>query len=146
MATASLTSLVRHCDTLLRTTEVNDWDRAHNGLQVGNDGRVTRIAAAVDASLATVKLAIAAKADLLLVHHGLFWSDTVPWTGPRRELQRLLGEHNLAIYSSHLPLDLHPKLGNNAQLAAALGFRRLQPFFPTKGALIGLQKIGRAHV
>ena len=58
MATASLTSLVRHCDTLLRTTEVNDWDRAHNGLQVGNDGRVTRIAAAVDASLATVKLAI----------------------------------------------------------------------------------------
>lgn len=139
MATASLAHIVRHCDTLLRTAEVNDWDRAHNGLQVENDGRVTRIVAAVDASLATVRLAIAAKADLLLVHHGLFWSDTVPWTGKRRELQRLLIEHNLAIYSSHLPLDLHPKLGNNAQLAAALGLKRLRPFFLTKGQPIGLR-------
>ncbi len=139
MATASLTKLVRHCDQLLRATEVADWDRAHNGLQVGNDGRVTRIAAAVDASLATVRLAVAARADLLVVHHGLFWSDTVPWTGKRRELQRLLIENNLAIYSSHLPLDLHPKLGNNAQLAAALGFKQLKPFFLAKGALIGLQ-------
>ncbi len=139
MATAALFNIVRHCDTLLRTAEVNDWDRAHNGLQVENDARVTRIAAAVDASLATVKLAIAAQADLLIVHHGLFWSDTVPWTGKRRELQRLLIENNLAIYSSHLPLDLHPKLGNNAQLAAALGFKQLKPFFFEKGAHIGFQ-------
>ena len=139
MATTSLTAVVRHCDSLLRTAEVADWDRAHNGLQVENDGRVTRIAAAVDASLATVKLAIAAKADLLLVHHGLFWSDSVPWTGKRRELQRLLIENNLAIYGSHLPLDLHPKLGNNAQLAAALGFKKLKPFFFEKGAHIGLR-------
>ncbi len=139
MATATLADIVRHCDKLLRTAEVADWDRAHNGLQVENDGRVTRLAAAVDASLATVRLAIAAKADLLLVHHGLFWSDTVPWTGQRRELQRLLIESNLAIYSSHLPLDLHPKLGNNAQLAAALGFKRVRPFFFEKGAHIGLQ-------
>ncbi|NBR85373.1 MAG: Nif3-like dinuclear metal center hexameric protein [Verrucomicrobia bacterium] len=139
MATASLNDIVRHCDTLLRTAEVNDWDRAHNGLQVENDGRITRIAAAVDASLATAKLAIAARADLLLVHHGLFWSDTVPWTGKRRELQRLLLENNLAIYSSHLPLDLHPKLGNNAQLAAALGMKRLKPFFLAKGQHIGLR-------
>ena len=145
MATAALSDIVRHCNTLLRTAEVNDWDRAHNGLQVENDGRVTRIAAAVDASLATVKLAIAAKADLLIVHHGLFWSDTVPWTGKRRELQRQLIEHNLAIYSSHLPLDLQPKLGNNAQLAAALGFKRLKPFFFEKGAHIGLQTTARIH-
>ena len=72
MPTARLSDIVRHCDKLLRTAEVNDWDRAHNGLQVENDGRITRIAAAVDASPATVKLAIAAKADLLIVHHGLF--------------------------------------------------------------------------
>ena len=141
MATVRLTDIVRYCDTLLRTAEVNDWDRAHNGLQVENNGRVTRIAAAVDASLATVKLAIAVKADLLLVHHGLFWSDTVPWTGRRRELQRLLIENNLAIYSSHLPLDLHPKLGNNAQLAVALGFKQMKPFFFEKGAHIGLQTV-----
>jgi dinuclear metal center YbgI/SA1388 family protein len=139
MATAALARIVRHCDQLLRTSEVTDWDRAHNGLQVENEGRVTRLAAAVDASLATVRLAIAAQADLLLVHHGLFWGDTVPWTGQRRELQRLLLEHNLAIYSSHLPLDLHPKLGNNARLAAALGFKRVRPFFFEKGAHIGLQ-------
>lgn len=139
MATAALARIVRHCDQLLRTSEVNDWERAHNGLQVENNGCVTRLAAAVDASLATVQRAISAKADLLLVHHGLFWGDTIPWTGRRRELQRLLLEHNLAIYSSHLPLDLHPKLGNNAKLAAALGFKRVRPFFLEKGAHIGLQ-------
>lgn len=141
MVTASLNTLVRHCDQLLRTSEVADWDRAHNGLQVENDGHITRLAAAVDASLATVRLAIAAKADLLVVHHGLFWSDTVPWTGKCRELQRLLIASNLALYSSHLPLDLHPKLGNNALLAAALGFKKLKPFFFEKGAPIGLQTV-----
>ena len=143
MATASLARIVRRCDQVLRTSQIQDWDRAHNGLQVENGGRVTRLAAAVDASLATVRLAIAAGADLLIVHHGLFWSDTVPWTGPRRELQRLLMTHDLAIYSSHLPLDLHPRLGNNARLAAALGFKRLRPFFFEKGAHIGLQTNGR---
>jgi dinuclear metal center YbgI/SA1388 family protein len=149
MATASLNDIVRHCDTLLRTADVNDWDRAHNGLQVENNGRITRGAAAGDASLTTVKLAIAAKADLLIVHHGLFWSDTVPWTGRCRELQRQLFESNLAIYSSHLPLDLHPKLGNNAHLAAALGLKRLKHFFLEKGQHIGLRadvKISRAEL
>lgn len=145
MANASLSDIVHHCDTLLRSAAVTDWDRAHNGLQVENGGKVTRIAAAVDASLATVRLAIAAKADLLVVHHGLFWSDTVPWTGKRRELQRVLLENNLAIYSSHLPLDLHPKLGNNAQLAVALGFKQLKPFFFEKGAHIGLQAAAKIH-
>ena len=95
-----------------------------------NSGTVTRIAATVDASLATVKLAIAAKADLLIVHHGLFWSPSHPWTGKKHELLRLLVENNLAVYSSHLPLDAHPKLGNNAQLCAALGLKNLKPFFP----------------
>ena len=63
MAHASLPALVRYCDSLLRTDAVRDWDRAHNGLQVENDGRVTRLAAAVDASLATVRRAIAAQRD-----------------------------------------------------------------------------------
>src|ERR1700722_6658095 len=113
MAKASLSHIVQFCDRILRTGEIKDWDGAINGLQVENDGRVTRIAATVDASLATVRMAIAAKADLLIVHHGLFWQATHPWTGPRREMMRLLIEHNLAIYSSHLPLDMHPRLGNN---------------------------------
>jgi dinuclear metal center YbgI/SA1388 family protein len=124
---------------LLRVSEFRDWDGAVNGLQMENRGRVTRIASAVDATRATVRLAAAAGADLLLVHHGLFWSQTHPWTGTRYDLIRLLVEHNLAVYSSHLPLDAHPKLGNNARLCAALGLRGLKPFFPAKGQLIGLR-------
>jgi len=147
MPKAPLPAIVAYCDQTLRTTEIGDYDGAVNGLQVENSGHVTRIAATVDASLATVKMAIAAKADLLIVHHGLFWSKTHPWTGKRHELIRLLVENNLAVYSSHLPLDAHPKLGNNAQLAMALGLKNLKPFFPSHGQDIGLRthhKISRA--
>src|SRR5262245_47142194 len=139
MSKASLAAIVKHCDQLLRTTEIGDYDGAVNGLQVENSGKVTRIAATVDASLATVKLAINAKADLLVVHHGLFWSPTHPWTGKKYELIRLLIENDIAVYSSHLPLDAHPKLGNNAQLCAALGLKKLKPFFSSHGQAIGLQ-------
>jgi dinuclear metal center YbgI/SA1388 family protein len=134
-----LKTIVAHCDKILRTREIGDYDGAANGLQVENSGAVTKIAAAVDASLATAKLAIAAKADLLIVHHGLFWTPRQPWTEKNYELLRLLTENNLAIYSSHLPLDAHPKLGNNAQLCAALGLRNLKPFFQSHGQTIGLK-------
>jgi dinuclear metal center YbgI/SA1388 family protein len=134
-----LDSLVTHADQLLRTTDFRDWDGAANGLQVQNRGQVTRIAAAVDARLATVRLAVEAGADLLIVHHGLFWSPQQPWTGPRYELLKLLLDHNLAVYSSHLPLDAHPELGNSARLARALGLRKLEPFFEAKGQTIGFR-------
>jgi dinuclear metal center YbgI/SA1388 family protein len=149
MLKVSLQKITAHCDKMLRTAAIGDYDGAVNGLQVENSGYVTRLAATVDASLATVKLAIAAKADLLLVHHGLFWSPSHPWTGRRHELLRLLIENNLAIYSSHLPLDAHPRLGNNAQLAAALGLKNLKPFFFSHGQNIGLKtsvKISRAEL
>lgn len=149
MANVTLATLVRHCDRRLRTREVGDYDGAVNGLQVENRGRVTRIAAAVDASLVTVRLAIEAKADLLLVHHGLFWSPSHPWTGRKYELLRLLLENNLAVYSSHLPLDLHPTLGNNARLSRELGLTRLRPFFTSHGQAIGFQaktRIRRAEL
>ncbi len=139
MASASLKKIVRHCDTLLTTPEIEDWSGALNGLQVENGGTVSRIAASVDASLATAQLAIESKADLLIVHHGFFWSKTTPWTGNRYELLQLLLNYNLAVYSSHLPLDCHPKLGNNAQLAKALGFKKPEPFFNEKGRDIGLR-------
>jgi dinuclear metal center YbgI/SA1388 family protein len=139
MPKISLTAIVKHCDQLLRTKEAGDYDGAVNGLQAGNSGTVTRIAAAVDASLATVKLAIATGADLMIVHHGLFWSTRQPWTGKKYELLRLLVENNLAVYSSHLPLDAHPKLGNNAQLCAALRLKNLKPFFFSHGQHIGFQ-------
>jgi dinuclear metal center YbgI/SA1388 family protein len=149
MQKISLAAIVNHCDRILRTKEIGDYDGAANGLQVENSGAVTKIAATVDASIATVKLAIAAKADLLIVHHGLFWSPSHPWTGKKYELLRLLVENNLAVYSSHLPLDAHPKLGNNAQLCAALGLKNLKPFFLTHGQTIGFKsrtKISRAEL
>jgi dinuclear metal center YbgI/SA1388 family protein len=139
MPKASLAAIARHCDRILRTAEIGDYDGAANGLQMENSGSVTRIAATVDASLPTVKLAIAAKADLLIVHHGLFWSPSHPWIGRRYEMLRLLVENNLAVYSSHLPLDAHPRLGNNAQLCAALGLKNRKPFFESHGQKIGFQ-------
>ena len=139
MLKVSLSEIVLGCDRLLRTDQIQDYQGAVNGLQVENRGQVTRIAATVDASLATIKLAIAARSDLLIVHHGLFWSATHPWTGKRYEMLRLLLENNLAVYSSHLPLDMHPKLGNNAQLCGALGFKRLRPFFFSKEQFLGFQ-------
>ncbi len=139
MPKASLAAMVKYCDALLRTGEIGDYNGAVNGMQVANRGGITRIAAAVDASLATVKLAIAARADLLIVHHGLFWGPSHPWTGKKYGLLRLLVENDLAVYSSHLPLDAHPRLGNNAQLCAALGLKRLRPFFESHGQTIGFK-------
>ncbi|MBI3191767.1 MAG: Nif3-like dinuclear metal center hexameric protein, partial [Pedosphaera parvula] len=149
MAKTSLATIVRHCDRLLDTKQFTDWEGAVNGLQVENAGRVTRIAAAVDGTLATVKLTIQQRADLLLVHHGLFWGPSHPWTGRRYELLRLLMGNNLAVYSSHLPLDAHPKLGNNVQLCAALGWRTLRPFFFEKGRHLGFRtnaRLGRSDL
>ncbi len=139
-----LARIVRHCDQILHTRGIGDYDGAVNGLQVENSGAVTKIAASVDASLATIKLAIAARASLMIVHHGLFWNPTVPWTGRRREMLDLLVRNDLAVYSSHLPLDAHRRLGNNALLCAALGFKNLQPFFLEKGRHIGWRT--RTHI
>ncbi len=144
MAKPLLTDVARYCDRLLRIAEIQDYERAANGLQVENRRPISRIAAAVDASLATVRLAIEACADLLLVHHGLFWGAAHPWTGKRYELLRLLLDHDLAVYSAHLPLDLHPKLGNNARLCEMLGLQRRKPFFVSHGQPIGFQ--GRTMV
>jgi len=134
-----LKAIVAHCDKILRPAGIKDFSGAVNGLQVENPGAVTRIAAAVDASPATIQLAIAAKADLLVVHHGLFWNSRQPWTGKNYELMRLLLENNVAVYSSHLPLDFHPKLGNNVILCAALGLKNARPFLLKDGQHYGLQ-------
>jgi dinuclear metal center YbgI/SA1388 family protein len=115
------------CDFLtdfLQIREIEDYPNAVNGLQLENDGRATKIGAAVDASEATIELAIGENVDLLFVHHGLFWGGLSPITGScYRKLQRAISS-NLAVYSAHLPLDLHSELGNNILLAKAL---RLPP-------------------
>jgi len=139
MASVSLSSLTAHCDKLLRIADIPDYDGAVNGLQVERRGPVRTIAAAVDASEATLRMADEAGADLLLVHHGLFWNRRQPWTGRHYRLIRRLVESNLAVYSAHLPLDMHPKLGNNARLCAAIGLRQPTPFLETRGLPMGLR-------
>jgi dinuclear metal center YbgI/SA1388 family protein len=139
MANASLRDIVKYSDRLLDVAAFPDYDKAFNGLQVENRGKVGRIAAAVDATLATVKLAIDAEANLLIVHHGLFWWPRHPWTDRNYELFQVLLDSDLAVYSVHLPLDAHPALGNSAELCRLLGFKKPEPFFPFKDRDIGLR-------
>jgi dinuclear metal center YbgI/SA1388 family protein len=139
MPSVALDRLTAYCDQYLRVDEIKDFDGAANGLQVENRGTVTRIVAAVDATLATIRFAVENHADLMVVHHGLFWGPTHPWTGKRYEMLRLLIENNLAVYSVHLPLDSHPVVGNNALLCAALGLKNLKPFFFEREQAIGLR-------
>jgi dinuclear metal center YbgI/SA1388 family protein len=136
---AELSKIVEFCDRTFSPKTFHDYDGAMNGLQVENSGIVTKIAATVDASIATVRKAVDAGADLLIVHHGLFWSPTVPWTGRRYELLDLLISNNVAVYSMHLPLDAHRKFGNNALLCAALDFKNLKPFYFEKDQFLGYQ-------
>jgi len=133
----TLTGLVRYADKLLRLTEIEDYPNALNGLQIENSGAVTKIGAAVDASARTIQMAVEQGIDLLVVHHGLFWPGLRPVTGPLYRALQLAVGHNLALYSAHLPLDLHPKIGNNVLLAAALGFEKTEPFLELKGEPIG---------
>ncbi|HMJ05527.1 MAG TPA: Nif3-like dinuclear metal center hexameric protein [Chthoniobacterales bacterium] len=136
---SSLTRIVRHLDDKLRIGECGDWPQALNGLQVENSGRVRKIGAAVDASTRTFTAAAAAGVDLLIVHHGLFWAGLQTVTGSLRRQIALLLQHDIALYSAHLPLDIHPVLGNNAQLLAALGLDGAEPFLETKGQPVGLK-------
>src|SRR5437016_2683792 len=116
-----LTALVSYLDGYLRVAEVPDAPHAVNGLQVANAGTVSRMAAAVDLCEATVRLAAEQGADLLLVHHGLFWGGLQPLTGRAQRRVAGLITRDIALYSAHLPLDLHPEVGNNAVLARQLG-------------------------
>ncbi|MEX2180606.1 MAG: Nif3-like dinuclear metal center hexameric protein [Gemmatimonadaceae bacterium] len=121
MTAPTLTAIAAHLDALLLTATTPDYPPALNGVQVGHRGPVTRVAAAVDVSLRTIGLAADAGANLLLVHHGLFWNGLQPVTGAHEARLRALFSHDLALYSSHLPLDAHPAFGNSALLAAELG-------------------------
>src|SRR6478672_4784681 len=111
----ALHDVVAALDEELRTREIPDYGGAVNGLQLANQGRVERVAVAVDFSRAAIAGAIAERASLLVVHHGMFWPGVQPIVGPAYERLRLLLEHDVAVYASHLPLDAHPTLGNNVR-------------------------------
>lgn len=135
---ADLVEIVRFLDAELRIAEIPDYSGAVNGLQLQNNGRVTKVASAVDASLPVVRKAIAAGADLLLVHHGMFWQGAQPLTGAFYQKIHEAMKANLAIYSAHLPLDVHPDWGNNALLAEAIAMTPTGTFLPYKGQNVGI--------
>jgi dinuclear metal center YbgI/SA1388 family protein len=143
MPSVALREVVNALDTELRTFEVPDYPGAVNGLQVANPGTVERVAVAVDASRAAITEAALWGASLLIVHHGLFWSGAQPITGISYEKYRTLFASNVAVYGSHLPLDLHPQLGNNARLAQALHLTPSGGFARFKTIDIGV--MGEAH-
>lgn len=136
---ASLRDIVRYTDDYLQIQQCPDWPNALNGLQVENSGTVRKIGASVDASTRSFASATERGVDMLLVHHGLFWPGLQAIAGPVRRQLAFLFERDLAVYSAHLPLDVHPVVGNNAQLASALGLSNPEPFFEAKGRLIGLR-------
>lgn len=130
--------IVAYLDEYLAIANTPDYAGALNGLQVENSGRVTRLAAAVDASQAAIEESVRRKCDLLLVHHGLFWDGNLPVTGRRfRRLHQLI-TNDIAVYAAHLPLDRHPEVGNNAQLAHALGIKLRGDFGDYQGTAVGV--------
>jgi dinuclear metal center YbgI/SA1388 family protein len=132
-----LDSICSFLDRFLRIKEVEDYPNALNGLQLENDGRVTRIGAAVDASEAVIEMAVGKKVDLLFVHHGLFWGGLTRLAGPQFRKLKLAITSNVSVYSAHLPLDLHPQVGNNILLARSLELGQPEPFFMLKGQNLG---------
>lgn len=130
-------------DDLIRSTlrldEYSRIDSSQNGLQVDRqNGNIARVATAVDAAMDTFVAAAEWGADLLFVHHGLFWGREQVLTGDHYRRIRFLMDHDIALYAVHLPLDAHLSLGNNAAMADALGLQEVQPFGLVKGTPIGV--------
>lgn len=131
-----LHELTDYLDEYLRIAEFEDTSQ--NGLQVEGPEEVNKVAFAVDASLAAFEQAVEAGAQLLVVHHGLFWDQPLRLVGPHYRRVRALIEGNCGLYAAHLPLDAHPEVGNNAELARLLGLEEHQPFGRYHGVQIGI--------
>jgi dinuclear metal center YbgI/SA1388 family protein len=129
----NISQLSAYLDEYLSLPGIADYPGAINGLQVENSGRVTRIAVAVDASEAAIRETVRRGCDLLIVHHGLFWDGNLPVTRRRYRRLRELLLNDVAVYSAHLPLDVHPEVGNNVQLARAVGIDVSGTFANQKG-------------
>jgi dinuclear metal center YbgI/SA1388 family protein len=134
-----LNEVVAFLDRELKTSSIPDYPGAMNGLQLTNAGRIGRVVAAVDASLAVIEAAAEGGPGLLIVHHGMFWKGARPIIGALYKKLKIAMDAGLAIYSSHLPLDVHPEWGNNILLARAIRLEDIIPFFDHKGLAIGLR-------
>ena len=132
-----LESLLEYLDRYLEVAEHPDYPVALNGLQVDGPAEVGRVCAAVDASEAAITRAVERGAQLLIVHHGLFWDGLRPVTGRRHRKLKLLIEGGVGLYSVHLPLDSHAEVGNCVLLARALGIDPRNRFGRYQGMELG---------
>ena len=131
-----LTEIIAHLDALLDPARFKDY--GPNGLQVPGKATVSKLATSVTASAELFERAIATEADLVIVHHGLFWgSKPTSIDAPMKRRLKLLFDADLALAAYHLPLDAHPEVGNNALIGKALGAESLTPFGTHEGEPIG---------
>lgn len=134
-----LAVIASYLDAVLGTETVPDYPGAFNGVQLANEGAITRIAASVDVSRRVIDAAIRERANLLLVHHGMMWGGAQRITGGVYHRLRLLMAHGVAVYSSHLPLDAHPTFGNNVLLAQAFGLEPAAGFARYRTIDVGIR-------
>lgn len=138
----TLSELNDYLEDYLRHADIQDYPTAFNGLQLQSrnpaNKKINRIACAVDASEYVLTAAIQEQVDLLIVHHGFLWGGAQKINGPLYRKLSAAIHADLAIFSSHLPLDLHPEVGNNAVLATKLGMSPTTPLAENKGPSIGL--------
>ncbi len=136
----NLSELDAWCRSFLEIEPFRKIDDSLNGVQVGRSaGPVTRVAFSVDACAETIRRAAEENAQVLFVHHGLFWGSPVRIEGALLERVRTLLDRDIALYACHLPLDAHPEYGNNAVLARMLGLSEVKPFGVYKGIPLGFQ-------
>jgi dinuclear metal center YbgI/SA1388 family protein len=126
MQTAPINDLIGHLDALLNPSAFDDY--GPNGLQVPGNDAIGTVVTGVSASIELFERAVDHGADLVLVHHGLFWGATGPVDGRLKRRLKLLFDHDIALAAYHLPLDAHLTVGNNALLARAIGATDIEPF------------------
>ncbi len=134
----SLNTVLTFLDERTKKQQIPDFPGAYNGLQFATQEPIRGIAATVDASLPALKSAVENGANLVIAHHGLFWNTPCPIVGPLFEKYRFLIENGCAVYSSHLPLDAHAEIGNNALIAKLLEMEIIGRFVPYENIHIGV--------
>lgn len=131
--------IVKYLNDFLNVAEIED--SSYNGLQVEGVSEIRKIAFAVDAGIEVFEKAKAANADMLIVHHGLFWEGTNPsFTGINKKRIEILTSANINFYAVHLPLDMHDEVGNNVEFLRIVGAKKTRGFLEYHGSFIG--KIG----
>jgi dinuclear metal center YbgI/SA1388 family protein len=115
-----------YLNTLLKPEQIKDF--CPNGLQIQGSEKINKVVTGVTATQALIERAIAEEADALVVHHGFFWkNESYVIRGMKHQRIKALLDHNISLFAYHLPLDIHPTLGNNAQLAKLFTIENVRP-------------------